>query len=138
MNILGIDYGGKFVGLALADDTLKIATPYKVLGNKDSLMKDLKSIIKTEKIQKIVIGRPLSLSGKETQQTKQTDMFISATKKDIDFPVISFDERLTTKLAHTLLRGPTTSGGRTRLPAGQASSHSVAASIILQNYLDQI
>ncbi|MDA2935662.1 Holliday junction resolvase RuvX [Patescibacteria group bacterium AH-259-L05] len=131
MNILGIDYGGKFVGLALADDTLKIATPYKVLENKDSLIEDLKNIIKAKKIQKIVIGRPLSLSGKETQQTQQTDMFISVTKKDIDLPVISFDERLTTKLADTLLQGPTTSGGR-------ISSHSIAASIILQNYLDQI
>lgn len=129
MNILGIDYGEKYIGLALADDALKIAMPYNVLENKDSLAKDLKNIIKTEKIQKIVIGRPLSLSGKETPQTKFTDMFINNLKKQINVPVISFDERLTTKLAK-VLEGSTPQGGR-------SSSHSIAATIILQNYLDK-
>lgn len=131
MNILGIDYGTKYIGLALADDTLKIAIPHKMIENNDSLVNEIKNIIQNQKIGTIVVGRPLGLSGKDTQQTKAVDEFINKIKKEVEVPVISFDERLTTKLAHKLLQGPAAS-------RDQTSSHSIAASIILQNYLDQI
>ncbi|MBL7141737.1 Holliday junction resolvase RuvX [Patescibacteria group bacterium] len=127
MNILAIDYGKKYFGLALADGQLKIATPYKVLEveNQDPLFKQLKEIINQEKIQKIVVGRPISLSGRVTEQTKIIDQFIKKLKKQIKLPVISFDERLTSKMANKLLQGPTL-------------NHAVAASIILQDYLDRL
>lgn len=122
MNILAIDYGKKYIGLALADDTLKIAMPYKVLENKDSLVEDLIGIIKEEKIERVIVGRPIGLSGSETKQTKLTDTFINHLKKQVKIPVVGFDERLTSKMADKLLQN-------------SKENHSVAATIILQDYL---
>ena len=127
MNILGIDYGEKYIGLAIAHSELKIAMPYKVLNNKnkDFLFNELKKIINKEEIQKIVVGRPIGLSGRDTEQTKITDNFIGQLEKEIKIQVIGFDERLTSKMADKLLQGPTL-------------NHAIAAQIILQDYLDRL
>lgn len=135
MNILSIDYGSKHIGLAIANSELKIAMPYKILENKTSnfLFSSLKDIINKENIQKIIVGKPIGLSGKKTEQTEVTNRFIKELKQQIRLPVVSFDERLTSKMADKILsplRDPTSSGGR-------VPGHAVAAQIILQNYLDK-
>ena len=131
MKFLGIDPGKKYSGLAMADGQIKIAMPYKVLDvkNQNSLFKRLKEIVKKEKIEKIVVGRPIGMSGRVTEQTKVIDQFIKDLKKHLNVPIISFDERLSSKMADKFLGGATSRRGRT-------SNHAVAASIILQNFLD--
>lgn len=125
MNILGIDYGEKYVGLAMADSDLKIAMPDQVIENKDKsfLFSKLKQIIKEQEIKKIVVGQPVGLKGEDTLQTKIINQFIDNLRKEIKILVISFDERLTTKMADKLLEG-------------RSPNHAVAAQIILQDYLD--
>lgn len=124
MNILGIDYGEKYIGLALADDILKIASPYKMVKNTNSLISELKNIIQSRKIKTIVVGLPFDLENQETEQTRVTNDFINELKKIFTIPIKSFDERLTTKLAN-------------KLSQDNKERHSIAASIILQNYLDK-
>lgn len=126
MNILAVDYGTKFIGLAMAEDKVRISTPYGILENKEeSLFAELRKIIEREKVGKIVIGRPLALSGRETQQTGKTDFFIEKTREEIKLPVIVVDERLTSRMADKLLAGD------------KRENHAVAASIILQDYLER-
>jgi len=137
--ILSIDYGEKYVGLAVADGKLKIALPYKVLENKSDkfLLNNLKEIISQEKVEKIIVGEPISLSGRRTGQTKVVARFIKKLKQEIspvkfiktrmafkrvNIPVVGFDERLTSKMAE-------------KLPIKGKEGHAVAAAIILQNYL---
>lgn len=150
--ILGIDYGEKYIGLALSDEKVKIAFPYRVIRNKglNSVLTQIKaicqhiqsnslptqvlepkrgltlgpSIDQKEKVKMIVIGRPLGMAGQKTRQTKLTDQFITKLKKQIDIPIIVEDERLTSQAAKRLL-------------TKTESDHALAAMIILQNYLDK-
>ncbi|MBU4369774.1 Holliday junction resolvase RuvX [Patescibacteria group bacterium] len=146
MKFLGIDPGKRYIGLAMADDQVKIAMPYQVLDMNDheSLFKELEKIVAKEKIQKIIVGYPIGMSGKPTEQTKITEQFIRQLKKQVNpvksrkagispkaklfnrvnIPIIRFDERLSSKMAD-------------KLSSGQKQNHAVAANIILQDYLDK-
>ena len=126
MKFLGIDPGKRYIGLAMADDQVKVAMPYQVLDIKDhkSLFKELKKIVAKEKIQKIIVGYPVGMSGKPTEQTKITEQFIEELKEFLNVPIIRFDERLSSKMAD-------------KLSFGQKQNHAVAASIVLQGYLDK-
>ena len=132
MKILGIDYGTRYIGLSIADEQIKIAYPYLVLKNKGRkfVLKELKKIIEKERIKKIIIGRPIGLSGKSTEQTKITDEFINFLKNNLSISVDGFDERFTSKMAIDQ---------RKSAKASQASldEHSGAAAIILQGYLEK-
>ncbi|MFA5051350.1 MAG: Holliday junction resolvase RuvX [Patescibacteria group bacterium] len=125
MNILAIDYGNQHIGLAIADSKLKIVFPYKVLENQGDkfLFDSLQEIVKKEKIEKIIVGRPMGMQNNLTDQTKITDEFVQKLKKAIELPIEIFDERLTSKLALSLSKG------------GEGNIHSGSAMIILQDYL---
>ncbi len=126
MKFLGIDPGKRYIGLAMADDQVKIAMPFQVLDIKDQnfLFQELEKIVNQEKIQKIIVGYPVGMSGKPTEQTKITEQFIEELKEFLNVPIIRFDERLSSKMAD-------------KLSFGQKQNHAVAASIILQDYLDK-
>jgi len=127
--LLSIDHGSKYIGLAIAHLQTKIATPYKTIQGKDVflLFKDLHEIISKEKITKVIIGHPLGLSGVNSEQTRKTEKFIEECKKEFDLPIITFDERLTSKMANNLSSGKQNQGKQ---------NHAIAASIILQDYID--
>ncbi len=126
MRILSIDFGIKYVGLAVADSEIKIAMPFKILKvkNKNQLFGDLKEIIRAERVNKIVVGRPVGLRGNITNQTKLTDDFVDSLKKQTKLPLSFFDEKMTSKLADKML-------------GGKSKNHSIAATIILQDYLNK-
>lgn len=114
-SILGIDYGGKRVGLAIADRMDRLAVQHGVLENSDDLLNELRRIVNVKDIEKIVVGLPLGLSGKETEQTHATRNFV-ATLSGLGIPVDTMDERMTSV---------------------QGGSDSGAAVLILQSYLDK-
>lgn len=120
MKILGIDYGTKYIGLAIADEQIKIAHPYLVIESKiqNFILAELKKIIEKEKITKIVVGRPIGLSGNISEQTKITDEFINFLKNNLSISVENFDERFTSKMTE--------------------GEHSGAAAIILQDYFEKL
>ncbi len=123
--LLGLDYGEKNIGLAVADENSKMALPYKVLINKgeDFVLQELKKIIIEEKISKIIIGLPLSLSGKDNKKTAETREFSVFLAKNLDVPVEMRDERLSSRLADTLAQG------------AKGSRDIGAAMVILEDYL---
>ncbi len=126
MKFLGIDPGTRYVGLAMADEQVKIAMPYQVLDIKDQnlLFQELEKIVAKEKIQKIIVGYPLGMSGKPTEQTKITEQFIKELKEFLNVPIIRFDERLSSKMVD-------------KMSFNKNKNHAGAASIILQDYLDK-
>ena len=123
--LLSIDYGSKYIGLAMASLRTKIATPYKTIQGENIflLFKNLRKIILKRKITKIIIGYPLSLSGGNSEQTRKTEKFVEQCKKEFDLPIIVFDERFTSKMASNLSLGK--------------QNHAIAASIVLQDYIDR-
>lgn len=65
MRYLGIDYGSKRVGLALSDESGKMAFPYSVLVNNSELVQNIVSLIEEKKVEEIVIGHSLNREGDE-------------------------------------------------------------------------
>lgn len=138
--IVGIDFGMARIGVALSDERKIIATPLFTLKcEKKSeqtvakLIADLKKHAEQQKyqIEEIVVGMPLLMSGKVGLLADEVKHFIQLLAHAIQLPVIPWDERLTSVQAEKSLR----EGNMTRKKRSQHVD-TVAAVIILQNYLD--
>lgn len=131
--VLALDVGDRRIGLAVSDPMKMIANPLETLFRKD-LNDDIERllvVIKAKDVDFIVSGLPVSLAGKETEQTIKTRAFIDELKKRTDIPIRFIDERMTTSLSERVL----IEGGVRRENRKQVIDK-VAATIILQNYLD--
>lgn len=116
MRILAIDYGKKKCGIAITDKENKIAIPYGIIKTSE-IFEKLKEIINQKDIKKIVIGLPLSLSGKEIEITKDVYNFKEKIEKEFHLEVILFDERMTSKIFK------------------EKNNDDLSAMVILENYL---
>lgn len=124
MKILGIDYGSKRVGIAISDESHTLAREYKILSPKDFWL-EIENLCKAETIGKIVIGLPLNMSGGQTDTTRSVQEFADKLEEKLGIAVEYMDERLSSVMAGNL-------------PGGKKNIDSLAAQIILQNYLDKI
>ena len=99
-NIIGIDYGERYIGLAIKKKNLNTPYPSKILDNKKvDILIEIKKLLDDNMIEEIVIGYPIGLNNHETRMSKVVDNFISSELKKIcDIPVIKVDERMTSKL----------------------------------------
>lgn len=123
MKILAVDYGKKWVGLAISDDECQLAFAYKTLINDKKLFSILNEIIKKEEIYKIVIGLPLNKQMKPTAQTAETKKWAEELIKKVALPLDFENEIFTSKAADKL---------------GVKNQHAAAAAIFLQSYLDRM
>jgi putative Holliday junction resolvase len=131
--ILAIDYGQKNVGLALTDPMRMFAKPYMTLQNKnqDYLIQELKTIIKSQNVEKVVLGLPISVAGLDTQKTKEVREFYNLMKETIIVDIVLWDERYTTMDAKELLENKGMSIKESRKIIDQT-----AAALLLKNYLE--
>ena len=99
-NIIGIDYGERFIGLAIKKKSLNIPYPLKILDSKEAdILVEIKKVLDDNEIEEIVIGYPIGLNNHETRMTKVVDKFISNDLSKIcELPVVTVDERMTSKL----------------------------------------
>ncbi len=131
MKVLAIDYGTKRVGLAIGDEELKIVSPKGVVKSAEAIEK-IKEIVKESKVGKIVLGYPITPSGKEGERAKLVKKFYESLREELpDVDIILWDERWTTKKAMSRLRGIS--------PKKKKELKDVmAAMIILEEYFDSI
>ncbi len=122
--LLGIDYGTKRIGLALGDEKLKICKPLKIIKNDDKMLDNIKSAVKAYKIYKIVLGYPLTPTGKEGQRAKKVKKFYELLKKTLDLDIILQDERYSTIEAQTLSK--------------EKEIDHISAYIILKEYVESL
>ena len=118
---LGIDWGEKRIGLALADEETCLALPFKTVGN----MNELLDVIEAEEIDVIVIGSPKKMSG-EAANNPAWLSFVEELQKKSAKTIEFLDERLSSLAADAL------SGEK----KDKAQRDEIAATIILQDYLD--
>ena len=99
-NIIGIDYGERFIGLAIKKKSLNTPYPLKILDSKEvDILVEIKKVLDGNEIEEIVIGYPIGLNNHETRMTKVVDKFITkGLSKISELPVIKVDERMTSKL----------------------------------------
>lgn len=122
MKLLGVDYGGKKIGIAMSDGLL--AQPVGVISGK-SWQDHLRKLCRLQKIDTIIIGIS---EGKTAQETKE---FINLLHKLVSIPIKTWDETGTTQDATKKLIAAGKKRSRRR-----RIEDAVAAAIILQSYID--
>ncbi|MDD4961639.1 MAG: Holliday junction resolvase RuvX [Candidatus Marinimicrobia bacterium] len=131
--ILAVDYGERRIGVAVSDPLRIIATPLETLivnSPRDGIRK-LTALCREYDPECIIVGYPIGISGRKTEQTLRVENFIKTLKAELNIPVIPWDERYTSAEARGILYDQ---GIRTRGNKGKIDQ--MAARIMLQEYLN--
>ena len=133
---IGLDVGDVRIGVAKCDPLGILATALEVIDrNVTDPIERIKEILSDEGTRKIVVGMPKSLDGTKNIQAEKVEKFISEMKEKIErIEVITVDERYTTIEAEHYLKNYSKKSGKERRKVVDM----VAASIILQKYLDTL
>ena len=101
-NIIAIDYGERYVGLALKKQSINSAYAYKVLDSKSlDVLDEIKQALINHEIDEIVIGNPIGLNSNQTRMSNVVNEFIENDLKSITtVPIHKVDERMTSKLTN--------------------------------------
>lgn len=100
VNALGIDVGGKRIGLARVNAVAKIPEPLGTFINDDTFPGAMINLIEEHGIDVIVVGLPRNLQGQETPQTEIVKTFVNEIiKKNTSLSVVFQDETLTSVAA---------------------------------------
>ena len=133
MRFMGLDFGSKYIGIAVSDQGGLIASPRESL-RRTNLEKDIEHITsgaREEEVGAFVVGMPLSLDGSKGPQADKVMAFISKLQQMSKIHVTPWDERLTTVAAQRSLIEADVSRARRKKVVDK-----VAAAIMLQGYLD--
>ncbi len=142
---LCIDYGERHTGVAISDPTRTIAQALPTIhhSNESELLEALKRLIVEQEVNEVVIGLPVSQSGKPSRRSEQVRSFVGQLKKVTGLPVVTLDERFSTARAIEVLEE--TRGHRDLTPGRRAATGKdkkrreavdrIAATIILEDYL---
>lgn len=132
--ILAIDYGTKRTGFAVTDPLKIIATSLETIQT-NVAMQYVKDYVSKEEVECFVIGLPVGLDGKETDNTKPAQSFAKKLEKNFPGkPVHFIDERFTSKMAEASM---ITSGMKKKDRRVKGNVDKISATIILQSYLEQ-
>ena len=97
-NILSIDYGERYLGVAVRTEKTTIPIPVTVLDSKkNNILNDIEKYIDTYNISMIVIGYPIGLNNSENRMTNLVNNFINDLNI-LNIEVHKIDERLSSKL----------------------------------------
>lgn len=131
---MGIDYGEKRVGIALADPLGIIAGPVGFIQRRAGKRPPVAKVIERAReleARGFVIGLPLDGDGNESEWTAQVRSFGAELAKRTGMQVIYIDERFSTATALRAIREMDESArGR------KGDVDSLSATVLLQNALD--
>lgn len=130
--IMGIDYGRKRTGVAVTDPLQIIAGNLATVPT-HTLMQYIKDYVARESVDRIVIGQPSQLNGEPSESMKYITPFVNRLRKELpDMPVVMYDERFTSTIAHQAM----INGGMKKSDRRDKSRvDAIAATIILNDYL---
>jgi putative holliday junction resolvase len=135
--IAAVDYGLKRIGLAISDESGRIALPLKMVPAGQSLKESANNVLLAlvpykKEIAAIVVGLPLLFSGKRGDMADVVERFANALRQASPLPVETMDERLSSAQAERDLKEMAYSRKeRTQM------IDSAAAALVLQTYLDR-
>jgi putative Holliday junction resolvase len=133
LRVLGLDLGTARIGVALSDATGMFASPLSVVqcqGRKKDLAR-LKEIVESTGAEQVVIGMPTTLRGEQGLAAQQAEEFARELAEQLEVPVTTWDERMTTVVAERAL----IAAGERR-ETRREKRDKVAAAVMLQSYLD--
>jgi len=134
--IICLDVGDRSIGVAISDSSNTIARGMCVIrfpypSSLEEKADRIKEVILATDAGKVLIGMPLDLKGKEGKQAEKVKEFAKILKGKVKVPVIFADERFTTLQAERILKE-----GGLSISKRKKLKDKVAATILLQNYLD--
>ena len=138
MRVIGLDHGSKPAGVAVSDELMLPAQPPTTL-QRDSPTKlrqtlaQIEQIIEQYDVDRIVVGWPKKLDNEEGERCEKTKEFGDMLENRTGLEIIYQDERLTTAQADGVLEQ-----GGIRKDKRKQYIDKMAASLILQNYLDTL
>lgn len=129
---MALDVGKKRIGLAVSDElgitAQGLETMQRTRIRED--LEQLREIASRWNVQTLLIGRPLHMSGDQSQQSNYTEGFAQRVERHLQLPLVFWDERLTSAEAERMLRE---SGTTYERKAGTVDR--LAAVLLLQSYL---
>ena len=117
MRVVALDYGSARCGVAVSDPSGTLATP------RDPVLRPatkrgfaaVVALVAETGAERVIVGLPLSLSGRDSAQTIETRAFAERLARAVSVPVELYDERFTTALAARV-------GGSTSLDSRAAAT----------------
>lgn len=129
--LLGLDIGGRRIGVAISDELGLIASPVAMVLRGPNVARDLRDLVAKYGAIRLVAGLPVGMSGREGPQAADIRAYTDAIATDVGLPLEYWDERLSTSIAERSLIA-----GGTRRNKRKQQVDAVAAAVILQGYLD--
>ena len=138
MRIMGLDFGSKTVGVAVSDELLITAQGVEIVRRKSEgklrqTLARIEELIQEYQVEKIVLGYPKNMNNSEGERVERTKEFMEKLKARTGLEVVLWDERLSTVSAMDVLKE-----GGVRSEHRKTYVDKIAASLILQGYLDSI
>ena len=138
MKIMGLDYGSVTVGVAISDSMLLTAQPVEVIKRKSEnklrqTLARIQVLAEENDVGRIVLGYPKNMNNSEGERVERTKEFMEKLKARTGLEVVLWDERLSTVSAMDVLKE-----GGVRSEHRKTYVDKIAASLILQGYLDSI
>lgn len=133
MKILAVDLGKVRTGLAVCDAMEMLAAPLQVITqtSREKLCTQIVAVAREQGVEQIILGHPLNMDGSQGESALSAQQFAQLLSEASSLPVLLRDERGTTISAHEALNVTDTRGKKRK-----AVVDAVAATILLQNYLD--
>jgi putative Holliday junction resolvase len=130
---MGLDVGERRVGVAIGDELDLISSPLTIVQRREGDLAELRKLAIDKGVDRLVVGLPTGLSGREGPQAAVVRQFAEALEDAVGpaIRVVFWDERLSTTVAERTLQA---SGTWRRRRKGDVDA--VAAAVILQGYLD--
>ena len=125
---IGLDIGTKWTGIAISN-TLGIVKPEKAVKT-EHLLKEIKTLNKEYNFKGLVLGFPLTTTGKIGQRAKFVQKIKEEIEKGFNIPIKLYDERFTTKEATKIASDL----GKKK---DKRFIDKISASLILKGYLDE-
>ena len=122
MRLMGIDYGTKNVGIALSDESGRMAFPNVVLLNNVGLLKNIVSIINKERVGEIIIGHSLDRNGQPNAVHAEVESLMLDLTLETGLPIQLQSEQYSTQAA-------------IQLQGKNAQTDASAAALILDSFI---
>ena len=133
--LIGLDFGAKTIGVAASDGLRMSATPIETIMRK-KFARDAHRIAELANERGavgLVIGLPINMAGDEGPRAQSTRAFARNLSQKLPWPILLWDERLSTAaVERTLLEADTSRAKRKEVV------DKLAASYILQGALDRL
>ncbi len=125
---IALDIGEKRIGVAQADNEVRIAFPLCTIDVDELLLKRLREVITEAQPSLLIIGYPRNQQGEPTAQTREVER-VAKELEVLGVPIVFQDESLTSILAEDYLK-------RHNKTYTRADIDAHAAAIILGDYME--